>query len=169
MEDKITPRKMTKYHLTMAFLAFTVLAVALTTIFGASSSGAQKPVKTKTSFQLAADNTSTNPVIKLDCETTSRLTLAVMIDRSGSVSGVASNPVKYKESVNKFVEDLSKILISRGGDLDVLLWGYGSRSIVQNDKTASNQLITKVDSSTSLDAMKLLLMLSSSNRRCWRK
>ena len=153
MEDKITPRKLTKYHLTMAFLAFTVLAVALTTIFGASSSGARKPVKTKTSFQLAADNTSTNPVIKLDCEQP-RLTLAVMIDRSGSVSGVASNPVKYKESVNKFVEDLSKILISRGGDLDVLLWGYGSRSIVQNDKTASNQLITKVDSSTSLDAMK---------------
>lgn len=152
-EDKLKPRKLTKYHLTMAFLAFTVLAVAVTTIFGTSSSGAQQPVKAKTSFQLAADNTSTNPDITLDCEKP-RLTLAVMIDRSGSVSSVADNPAKYKESVNKFVEDLSNILISRDGDLDVLLWGYGSRSIIQNDKTASNQLVTKVDSTTSLEDMK---------------
>ncbi len=153
MEDNLPPRKFTRHHLMMAFLGLTILAVGVTTVFTSSSSSAQKPTTPKASFKLTTNNSSVNPDITLDCEKP-KLTLAVMIDRSGSVSGVSTNPAEYKKSVNKFVEDLSSILISRDGELDVLLWGFGSRSIIQNDKTTSNEIITKVNSSTSLTAMK---------------
>lgn len=137
----------------MAALVFLIIAVAVSTIFGSSSSGAGV-VKEKANARLTANNDVPNPDIKLDCEKPV-LTMALVLDRSGSVwqDSDGAAPAIYKDSVKQFLSQLSGELLSRDGEINVLLYAFGSRTIVQNKATASNELITKIDSTTSLNEM----------------
>lgn len=152
LDDTTKPRKFSGYHLTMAALGALVIAVALTTIFGSTASNADTTVGKATS-KVAKANDVTNPPIVISCEKPV-LTLALVLDRSGSVSGNSANPDLYKESVNKFLDDLSGIILTKNGEVNVLLYAFGSRSIVQNDSTAANELITTIDSTSTLQDMK---------------
>ncbi|MFN8016079.1 MAG: hypothetical protein U0R17_05685 [Acidimicrobiia bacterium] len=152
MEETVKPHRINRYHITLIALAISVALVSALTIVGSTKSGANPLLKTK-SVRLSANNDVVNPPIKLDCEKPV-LTLALVLDRSGSVSEIDSNPNFYKESVNRFLSSLSNILISRGGEANVLLYAFGSRTVSQNKKTASNQLITRINDTTSLDVMK---------------
>lgn len=152
-EDVLKPRRISGYHLTMISLAVLVIAVALTTIFGSSSASSEDKLTAKSAVRISATNPTPNPDVTLDCEKPV-LTLALALDRSGSVSGVSTNEAEYKKAVKDFLDELSGRIVSRGGELNVVLWAFASRSIIQNDKTPSNQLIIQVNDEDSLDAMK---------------
>lgn len=152
IQDEKKPRRFSRYHLTMAALVVTIIAVAITTIIGSTSSLA-RDADTKTSIRASVVNDVDNPPIEINCEKPV-LNIALVLDRSGSVSGISTNPAKYKESVNKFLDKLSGVILSSNGEMNVLLYAFGSRTIVQNDTTASHELITVINNNSTLDDMK---------------
>lgn len=151
-EDVKKPRRFTRYHLTMAVLVVTIIAVAITTIVGSTSSLA-RDTDAKTSIRMSVVNDEDNPPIVINCEKPV-LNIALVLDRSGSVSGISTNPAKYKESVNRFLDNLSGVILSSNGEMNVLLYAFGSRTIVQNDTTPSQELITVINNNSTLDDMK---------------
>lgn len=149
-------RKVSRYHLTMAFLAISIIAVAVTTIVGSTAStGATANAEAAQSVVLKAANETPNPEIDLDCENPI-LTVALAIDRSGSVYG---NQTAYLNTVNQFIDDLYFAIVDgvEGGQVNIIFNAFASRSVNQNDRIpfgAGSLMKTQITDIASRDAMK---------------
>lgn len=151
----------TKLTLKTRIIVFTtlsaiIIAIALSSI-AASGTTAPKKTKLKAETVRLADvaNDTPNPTDGyMFCENPI-FTIALMIDRSGSVSGIAENPVNYKKSINLFLDDLyNELVVSRHGQVNVILFAFGARSVIQNPTTSSGELITSISDAPSLEVMK---------------
>lgn len=153
IRDDTQSRRITSYRFTMFALAALIVAVAITTIMSTASSTA-KTIPVKAAPRLAANNDVVNPEISVSC-LNPVITLALVLDRSGSIyANDPGDPALYKKTVNDFLDTLSSQMISRNGKVNVLLYAFGSRSVNQNKTTSSNQMITAITDTASLDDMK---------------
>jgi hypothetical protein len=155
----------------MAILAVLIVAVALTTIFGSSSSAKEQPHSSQRVTRLAATNNDTpNPPISLTCDNLS-LTVALFLDRSSSIMADSGKtykdsaghpdyghvPNQYKDTVNDFLQTLYDEIGSQGGKANVLIYAFATRTVLQNPSTqngTSRAIQTDISIPAHLAAMK---------------
>lgn len=164
--EDIKTRRITRYHVTMALLALTIIAVAVTTIVGSSAA----VTKTGSQTQARVDATSVvvsgaeNPIITLSC-LDPVLTVALVLDRSGSVASDSLRhfgdethaPNQYKDTVKNFLTQLYTEIGTRG-HVNVLIYAFAGRTVLQNPTVASSggaqTFLTDVSTIGNLNTMK---------------
>lgn len=150
----LKPRWVTRYHLTMALLAVTIAAVAVTTIVGSTANAQKTSLSTQSVLaRLSAPNDTENPDIVVDC-VSPVLTVALSIDRSTSVYG---NENQYRSTVKAFIDTLYNEIVSRGGRINLIVNAFASRSVNQNPTTGSGTdrtMQTTISNASTRDVLK---------------
>ena len=96
-----------------------------------------------------------NPRVGVVCAKP-QLTVALLIDRSDSVirdTGGAT-PGLFKQSIELLLDDLFARFDPSNGELNFLLYAFGTKSVIQNDKDSNGKYITDASTPTALAAMK---------------
>lgn len=95
-----------------------------------------------------------NPPLRVDCASP-RLTVAVMVDRSDSVvkNGDVTTPDAFKDSIYFLLDGLYSRFVPQG-QVDVYIYAFGTRSILQNARNVSGEPITNISSPSLLADMK---------------
>lgn len=144
-----------KRVLILLLIATVLTTTAFLSILNSKSVVTEKKTNARLSAPaLMANETDNPPGGTLFCEKPI-FTIALMIDRSGSVSGNLENPLKYKDSIKLFLDDLYLDLVdARHGTVHVIMFAFGSRSVLQNATNSSGQIITTISDHDSLVDMK---------------
>lgn len=136
----------------ICLLLILIAGISLSINAGDSNSRSGKLIAEKSFF---ASTTSTDqvgdPIVTITC-VKPIFTLALVIDRSGSVYG---NRDTYISTVKGFVKNLADRITGQGsnGTLKVIVNAFATRSVNQNDLTSSSEMVTDITDSGSRDKM----------------
>lgn len=98
-----------------------------------------------------------NPPIKVSCANP-ELKIALLIDRSDSVikDGNGQTPTYFKDSV-KLILDEIHARFNQNLQLDVIVYAFGTKAVLQSERTATGQLITDASTVENLNKVKSVI------------
>lgn len=157
MDDSLKPAQQQLLHKLIIAIVLAVLIALLFSYLNNTSTPNHRKVTKLDGVSIVASKSAENiPTDAIRVCEGPIFTVALTVDRSGSiVNRAADTPEIYKNNVKRFIQKLyDEIVVSKKGKLNVLLYAFASRSVMQNESGSNGQRITLVSDDNSLNSMK---------------